>query len=82
LSRADDDLHNELTAALEVGYLLRLSHAPGAAAQQAMYVSRAGFFLSTQPTSNSKDILTRYFDFVTQPWFNEQSERMNKSRGV
>ncbi len=29
LSRADDDLHNELTAALEVGYLLRLSHAPG-----------------------------------------------------
>lgn len=82
LSRGDDDLHNELTAALEVGYLLRLSHAPGAAAQQAIYVSRAGFFLSTQPTSNSKDILTRYFDFVTQPWFNEQSERMNKSRGV
>lgn len=68
LSRDDQSLDNELTAALEVGYLLRLAITRTSMSQQAMYVSRAGFYVSTLPTSLSSDITTRYYDYVIQPW--------------
>ncbi|EFI8907037.1 cellulose biosynthesis regulator YedQ [Escherichia coli] len=50
LSRENESLDNEITAALEVGYLLRLAHNSSSMVEQAMYVSRAGFYVSTQPT--------------------------------
>lgn len=43
LSRENESLDNEITAALEVGYLLRLAHNSSSMVEQAMYVSRAGF---------------------------------------
>ncbi|ENF6040863.1 cellulose biosynthesis regulator diguanylate cyclase DgcQ [Citrobacter amalonaticus] len=82
LSRDDQSLNNELTAALEVGYLLRLAIIRTSMSQQAMYVSRAGFYVSTLPTSLSSDITTRYYHYVIQPWFTEQSQRKNRMRGV
>ena len=47
LSRENESLDNEITAALEVGYLLRLAHNSSSMVEQAMYVSRAGFYVST-----------------------------------
>lgn len=82
LSRDGDALENELTAALEVGYLLRLAPTPSSLSQQALYVSRAGFYASTRPTPLSSDIVTRYYQYVIQPWFSEQSQRQNRMRGV
>lgn len=82
LSREGESLDNELTAALEVGYLLRLAQTRTSMSQQAMYVSRAGFYVSTLPTMLSGDITTRYYDYVIQPWFIEQSQRQNRTRGV
>ena len=43
LSRENESLDNEITAALEVGYLLRLAHNSSSMVEQTMYVSRAGF---------------------------------------
>lgn len=82
LSRESDSLDNELTAALEVGYLMRLAQMRTSISQQVMYISRAGFYLSTQPTLLSSEIATRYYDYVIQPWFTGQSQRQNRMRGV
>lgn len=75
LSRDNESLDNELTAALELGYLLRLAVTRASLSLQAMYVSRAGFYVSTLPTSLSSEITARYYDYVIQPWFTGQSQR-------
>lgn len=82
LSRENNSLDNEITAALEVGYLLRLAHNSSSMVEQAMYVSRAGFYVSTQPTLFMRDVPTRYYEFVTQPWFIGHSQRENRQRAV
>ncbi|EAQ0862191.1 cellulose biosynthesis regulator YedQ [Salmonella enterica] len=79
LSRDNSDLANELTATLELGYLARSS---AMLTLEAMYVSRSGFYLSTLPTAYGSDIVSRYYQYVTQPWFTEQSQRRNPQRGV
>ncbi|CBG88787.1 cellulose biosynthesis regulator diguanylate cyclase DgcQ [Citrobacter rodentium] len=82
LSRDGEALSNELTAALEVGYLLRLAPTQSSMAHEAMYVSRAGFYVSTRSTPLAGEIASRYYDYVIQPWFNEQSQRQNRTRAV
>lgn len=82
LSRDNVLLHNELTAALELGYLFRLSSSTTPFPRHAAYVSRAGFYVSTQPPENTGDIVPHYYQLLTQPWFASQSERENKLRGV
>ncbi|POT59457.1 cellulose biosynthesis regulator YedQ [Citrobacter amalonaticus] len=82
LSRDIDRLDNELIAAMEVGYLLRLAQSPVSLASQAMYISRSGFYVSTQPGAYDSEILNRYYHFVIQPWFSGQSQRQNRMRGV
>lgn len=47
LTRDNANLANELTAALESGYLMRLAHSSASIAHQAMYVSRSGFYVAT-----------------------------------
>ncbi|EGY7233717.1 cellulose biosynthesis regulator YedQ [Salmonella enterica subsp. enterica serovar Typhi] len=79
LSRESRDLANELTATLELGYLARSS---AMLTLETMYVSRSGFYLSTLPTAYGSDIVSRYYQYVTQPWFIEQSQRRNPQRGV
>lgn len=81
LSRDNELLRNELTATLEVGYLLRLSTTLRGNAQQMLYLSRAGFFISTTPQANSHDIVEQYYALITRPWFTAQSQRNNPSRG-
>lgn len=82
LNRDNERLNDEITAALEVGYLLRLSSPPTRLAQRAIYVSRAGFYLDTLASASNHDIVSRYYRFVTSPWFMEQSQRANRSRSV
>ncbi|MFB4858740.1 cellulose biosynthesis regulator diguanylate cyclase DgcQ [Enterobacter hormaechei subsp. steigerwaltii] len=82
LNRDDEYLDNELSAALEVGYLLRLASSPSRNEERVIYVSRAGFFLETDMPGNSSDIVQRYYHLVTQPWFTQQSERENRARAV
>ncbi|HDR2786378.1 TPA: cellulose biosynthesis regulator YedQ [Enterobacter asburiae] len=82
LNRDDDLLNNELSAALEVGYLLRLGSSSTRQEERVVYVSRAGFYLSTDTVSHTEDIVPRYYQLVTQPWFVQQSERANRARAV
>jgi len=82
LSRNDPQMHNEMTAALEVGYIMRLATAIPAMPKHAWYVSRAGFFLSSQPTAVSAESVARYERLLAQPWFTGQSNHANRFRGV
>ncbi|MCS2171682.1 cellulose biosynthesis regulator YedQ [Scandinavium sp. TWS1a] len=80
LSRDNAILGNELTATLEVGYLLRLSTTLKRTTQQMMYVSRAGFFIANNPLSSNDDTVEKYYGLVTSPWFTEQTEHNNPER--
>lgn len=82
LSRDNPLLHNELTASMELGYLFRFSSSATMFPRRALYVSRAGFFISTLPVGNNNEIVQRYYQYLTSPWFVAQSERENKLRGV
>jgi len=82
LSRDNALPGNELTATLEVGYLLRLSTTLKRASQQMFYVSRAGFFIANNPTTLSNNVVGQYYALVTSPWFVDQSERTNPNRGI
>lgn len=84
LSRDNPLVANEFTAALELGYLLRLSSITGQHlsrfSPRMLYVSRAGFFLSSEPVT--RNITEQFYELVTSPWFIQQSERENPGRGV
>lgn len=82
LNRDNDLLANELSAALEVGYLLRLASSHSSNVERVLYVSRAGFFIATDTPAQPRDISPRYYQLVTQPWFSQQSERENRARAV
>ena len=64
-----------------MGYLLRID-SPAAHARRVVYVSRAGFYVSTDPTDWGGDIISRYYHLVTRPWYTGQSERENRARSV
>ncbi|EOZ4637318.1 MULTISPECIES: cellulose biosynthesis regulator diguanylate cyclase DgcQ [Enterobacter] len=82
LNRDNELLDNEVSAALEVGYLLRLASPVMRSEERVVYVSRAGFYLSTDTPAQSADIIPRYYHLVTQPWFTQQTERNNRARAV
>lgn len=82
LSRNDEQLHNELTAAMELGYLFRLSAHASMLPRRADYVSRAGFFVSTHPFEQEQEIVPAYYHLLTRPWFTGQQMENNRSRGV
>lgn len=81
LVRDDARLEKEMSAAFEMGYLLRIN-APAVHARRVLYVSRAGFYVSTDPNDGEREITTRYYHLVTSPWFIRQSERDNRARSV
>ena len=82
LNRDAERISNEISAALEVGYLLRLASSRAQTESRVNYVSRAGFYLSTDTPEQAGDITSRYYHLVTQAWFTEQSERNNRARAV
>lgn len=82
LARDDSKIDNELSAALEVGYLLKLAMRPNMAEKRVVYVSRAGFYLASDGVAQNAEIASRYYHLVTRPWFTLQSDRENRARGV
>ncbi|TDN59854.1 cellulose biosynthesis regulator diguanylate cyclase DgcQ [Scandinavium goeteborgense] len=82
LSRDNALLGNELSAALEVGYLLRLSTTLKRTTQQMLYVSRAGFFIASNSLGSNDDTVEQYYGLVTSPWFIDQTEHNNPQRGI
>nr|WP_275991972.1 cellulose biosynthesis regulator diguanylate cyclase DgcQ [Enterobacter quasiroggenkampii] len=82
LNRDAERISHEISAALEVGYLLRLASSRAQTEARVIYVSRAGFFLSTDTPDRAGDITARYYHLVTQSWFTQQSERNNRARAV
>ena len=82
LNRDAERISHEISAALEVGYLLRLASSRAQTEARVIYVSRAGFFLSTDTPDRAGDITARYYNLVTQSWFTQQSERNNRARAV
>lgn len=82
LNRDSERISNEISAALEVGYLLRLASSGVQSEERIIYVSRAGFYLSTDTPDMADDISARYYFLVTQPWFTLHSERHNRARGA
>lgn len=82
LNRDDDHISHEISAALEVGYLLRLASSSTQKEERAMYISRAGLWVATNTPVNDDEIISRYYHFVTRPWFTQQSGRANRARAV
>ncbi|WP_325939302.1 cellulose biosynthesis regulator diguanylate cyclase DgcQ [Kluyvera cryocrescens] len=85
LSRDNPLLSNEFMASIELGYLLRLSSLTRQHLSRfethMIYVSRAGFYLSTE--HEERGSITEYFyKLATSPWFTAQSQRNNPDRGV
>lgn len=85
LSRDNALLGNEFMASIELGYLLRLSSLTRQHVSRfethMIYVSRAGFYLSTEDEQRGS-ITEYYYKLVTSPWFTIQSQRNNSDRGV
>ncbi|KNC09757.1 diguanylate cyclase [Klebsiella sp. RIT-PI-d] len=81
LNRDGALLHNELTSALELGYLLHLSSSSNSIELRTQYVSRAGFFVTSDPAEIA-DIAAYYTDLIARPWFFTQSIRENRGRGI
>lgn len=85
LSRDNALLGNEFMATIELGYLLRLSAITRQHLSRfethMLYVSRAGFYLSTEQDQGS-NITEYYYSLATSPWFIKQSQRDNPQRGV
>lgn len=82
LSRENPRLNNELTAALELGYLLRLSTNAKRFFRSMMYVSRAGFYLTNTLPLDGQDTVERYYSLVTSPWFFAHAPQSNTTRSV
>lgn len=82
LSRDNPLSGNELMATLELGYLLRLTNNNRGFTERMLYVSRSGFFISTETLKNTAQALERYSDATRSPWFTRQSQRTNPGRGV
>lgn len=85
LSRDNALLGNEFMATIELGYLLRLSAITRQHVSRfdthMLYVSRAGFYLSTEQDQGNS-ITEYYYKLATSPWFIQQSQRDNPNRGV
>ena len=82
LTRDNPNLHNELTAAMELGYLFRLSTHAQMLPRRAWYISRAGFFITTDTQASEEAIVPTYYRLLMRPWFTGQQRQQNRGRGV
>lgn len=82
LTRDHPWLDQELTATLELGYLLYLSRNASRFSWRIQYISRAGFWISSEDLNNTDgaENITHYYSLVTEPWFVSQSPEKNASR--
>ncbi|MGF7447541.1 cellulose biosynthesis regulator diguanylate cyclase DgcQ, partial [Klebsiella michiganensis] len=69
-------------ATLELGYMLRLANNNRGFAKRMLYVSRNGFFTTTEPLKNATQALALYSRATSAPWFTRQTQRNNPARGI
>jgi hypothetical protein len=67
LSRDNSFSGNELMATLELGYMLRLANNNRGFAKRMLYVSRSGFFTTTEPLKNATQALALYSRATSAP---------------
>lgn len=82
LSRDNPFSGNELMATLELGYMLRLANNNRGFAKRMLYVSRSGFFTTTELPKNSTQALALYSRATGAAWFTRQTQRNNPARGI
>lgn len=82
LSRDTPKQDDELYAALEGGYLLRLASAYNSMPYQFYYVSRAGYYLTSDVNARSDTTVAQFRTLIAQPWFMNQTGRRNPARGI
>jgi diguanylate cyclase (GGDEF)-like protein len=82
LSRDNPQTSNELMATLEVGYLLRLTNNTRVLSERMIYVSRSGFYTSTDSPRSSSQVLAQFSRDTSAPWFTQQTQRNNPGRGI
>lgn len=80
LDRDEKTLHSELSSALELSYIMRLSDRSRPLQQRMFYASRSGFFLTSTPPANDPKIIALYYRLIAQPYFSSQSPQNNPSR--
>lgn len=80
LDRDDETIHTELSSALELSYIMRLSDSTRTLPQRIFYASRSGFFLTSTPTANDPKIVSLYYRLIAQPYFSSQSPQNNPTR--
>lgn len=82
LDRNDETVHTELSSALELSYIMRLSDRSRLLPQRIFYASRSGFFLTNTPSANDPKIISLYQRLISQPYFSSQSPQNNPSRAL
>lgn len=80
LERDPAYLAPELSALLELGYLLPLSQNDARFQFRSWYVSRAGMFVSSDPNMDDKRIADIYMRMVARPYFVQQQPVLNPAR--
>lgn len=82
LTRDNPYSGNELMATLELGYMLRLANNNRGFAKRMLYVSRSGFFTTTEQPKNATQALALYSRSTSDSWFIRQTQRNNPARGI
>jgi diguanylate cyclase (GGDEF)-like protein len=82
LIRDEATLYNELSAALELSYILQLSDTRKTLQFRTYYVSRAGYFISSMLSPNSDALISRYYRHTSRSYFTHHDKRQNHGRGV
>lgn len=82
LDRDEHTLHSELSSALELSYIMRLSDSSGKMPQRMFYASRSGFFLTNTPPANDPNIVSLYYRLIARPYFSSQSLQNNPQRSL
>ncbi len=82
LSRNNPQASNELMATLELGYLLRLTNNNRIFSERMSYVSRSGFYTTTDAPRSSSQVLAQFSRDTGSAWFMRQTQRDNPGRGI
>lgn len=82
LDRDQQTIHSELSSALELSYIMRLSDHERTLPRRMFYASRSGFFLSSTPPPNDPQITSLYYRLIAQPYFSAQSPENNPTRAL
>ncbi len=75
-----EGMKNELTAAMEMSFILQLNDPNHNFHSRLWYISRSGFFLSSKPPSDDKETLESFGLFMKRSYFTGMSPELNPQR--